>query len=215
MSLARYLAKISQLINSSGQVLNGGIADGAVDNAKISGVASGKVSGLAASATTDTTNANNISSGSLAIARGGSRVIKVHTYENTTRQVTSVVSNYTFFSWTLTKVSSTSDLYIHGFMPGVGNTNSGDYIGIGIDGTMSYSGVQNFDIGASYGGGNGTTFVQKRTGLASGNRSMTIQAIPNDGTANRTVDIVNQNSSDDARNRQMGSVFIVYEVENA
>ena len=96
-------------------------------------------------------------------------------------------------------------------MAGQGNDNSGDYIGIGIDGTMSYTGVQNEDVGGS--SGNFTVFNQIRTGLSAGNRSMTIQAIPIDGSSNRSVNIVNPNNNDDARNRQMGTTVIIYEIE--
>ncbi|CAB4126641.1 hypothetical protein UFOVP77_9 [uncultured Caudovirales phage] len=197
------------------QVQTGMVADSAITTAKIAdanvttakildaNVTDAKIAAMAASKLT----------GTVAIANGGSRLVKVHTYENNTRQVTSASANYTYFSWTITKVSSTSTLFIHAFMPGQGNDNSGDYIGIGIDGTMSYTGVQNEDIGTS--SGNFTVFTQIRTGISSGSRSMTIQAIPVDGTSNRTVNIVNPNSSDDARNRQMGTSVIIYEIENA
>lgn len=166
--------------------------------------------GLAAVAAS--ASASDLTSGSLAIARGGSRLIKTHTYLNNTRQVTSVSSNYNYFTWTLTKVSSTSMLVFHVAMPGMNNTNSGDYIGLGIDGTYDYNGQLHVDAATQ---GNFVTMVQYRTGISAGARTITLNAIPIDGSANRSIDIINPNNSDDVRNRQQGTVFVVYEIENA
>jgi hypothetical protein len=171
-------------------------------------------SGLLPNANIEAVAASKLT-GSVAIANGGSRVIKVHTYENAIRQVTSASSNYTYFTWTITKVSSTSILLFHGFMPGRGNDNSGDYISIGVDGTNLFSGIQNQDTHDTVGTSNHTVFNHVRTGVGSGNRTITVQAIPADGSANRSVNIVNPNSSDDGRNRQMATQFIIYEIENS
>ena len=162
-----------------------------------------------------TVNATTLADASVTKAKlsGIKPAVAIHTFTNSTRQVTSSSSNYTYFTFTLTKVSASSTLFFHGFMPGFGNTNSGEYIGIGIDGTMAYGGISNVDIGGQ--SGNFTTFTQIRTGIGSGSRSITIQAIPADGTSNRTVDVINPNSSDDGRNRQLETTFIIYEVETA
>lgn len=149
--------------------------------------------------------------GSVAIANGGSRLIKVHTFADSTRQVTSSSSNYNYFTWTLTKVSSGTDLYFHVVMPAFAGDNSGMYIGLGIDGSYNYTGVGMTDV-------QGEQFFvlnQRRTGISSGSRSITLNQIPIDGTSNRTLNIINPNNSDDVRNRQQGTNFIVYEIDNS
>ena len=167
-------------------------------------------SGLLPNANIEAVAASKLT-GSVPIANGGSRVIKTHTYVNSTRQVTSSSSNYNYFTWTLDKVSSTSTLYFHVVMCAFGNTNSGIYIGIGIDGSYDFTGYGGTDAA----GEGFITIAQPRTGIGSGNRTITLNQIPIDGSANRTFDVVNPNSSDDARNRQQATQFIVYEVENA
>lgn len=140
----------------------------------------------------------------------GGKLVKVHTYRNDTRQVTSSTSNYNYFTWTLTKVSSTSTLCFHVTMPGYGSDNSGKYIGIGIDGTYNWDGLHQMDQPYE----NDLSITQYRTGISSGNRTITLNAIPVDGSSNRTVNVINPNTSDsDTRNRQQATVFIVYEIE--
>ena len=140
----------------------------------------------------------------------GGKLVKVHTYRNDTRFVTSSSSNYNYFTWTLTKVSSTSTLVFHVIMPGMNNTNSGDFIGIGIDGSYDFGGQGNVDANTQ---GNFVTIVQYRSGVSAGSKTITLNAIPLDGSSNRTIDIINPNNSDDARNRQQATVFVVYEIE--
>ena len=94
-------------------------------------------------------------------------------------------------------------------MPGQGGDNSGKYIGIGIDGTYSWDGLHQMDQA----GENDLSIVQYRTGISAGNRTITLNQIPIDSTNNRTVNVINPNTADDARNRQQATVFIVYEIE--
>jgi hypothetical protein len=166
------------------------------------------VGGLPSGSVTATT----LASGSVTLAKlsGHKGIAAVHTYTNNTRQVLSASSNQNYFTFTFSKVSSTSKLYIHATMPGWGNDNSGRYFGIGIDGDYDWSGVAHCDNA----GDNNTMFTQWRnTIFAAGTRTVTINAIPIDGSANRSVNVVNSNSSDDARNAQQTTVVVIYEVE--
>jgi hypothetical protein len=172
-------------------------------NTTISGLAAG---GLPSGVVTNSTLGD--SSVTTAKLSGIKPVLAIHTFNSGARQVTSGSSNYTYFSWSITKISSTSTLIIRGVMPVQGGDNSGAYIGFGIDGVMDYTGCAQSDEGEQHG-----IYQQVRTGISAGTRSMTIQAIPIDGTSNRTFNTINPNNSDDARNRQQETNFIIWEVE--
>lgn len=166
------------------------------------------VGGLPSGSVTNASLAN----GSVSIAKlsGHKGIAGIHTYTNSTRQVTSASSNWNYFTFTFNKVSSTSKLYIHATMPGYGNDNSGRYFGISIDGSYDWSGVAHSDNA----GDNNTMFTQWRnTIFGAGTRTVTINAIPIDGSSNRSVNVVNSNSSDDNRSAQQTTVVIIYEVE--
>jgi hypothetical protein len=176
-----------------------------IQDTTITGLA---VGGLPTGSVTNT----NIANSSVTIDKlsGHKGIAAVHTYTNSTRQVTSASTNYNYFTFTFNKVSSTSKLYIHASMPGYGNDNSGKYTGIGIDGSYDWSGYGHTDNT----GDNNMIWTQWRnTIFDAGTRTVTINAIPIDGTSNRTVNVVNSNSSDDNRSQQQTTVVVIYEVE--
>jgi hypothetical protein len=166
------------------------------------------VGGLPSGSVTATTLAN--ASVTRAKLSGHKGIAGIHVYTNSTRQVTSSSSNYNFFTFTFTKVSATSKVYLHTTMPGYGDTNSGKYFGVGIDGDYDWTGMGHNDTA----GDNNTMFLQWRnTIFAAGSRTVTINSIPIDGSSNRSPNVVNPNSSDDNRSAQQTTVVVIYEVE--
>jgi hypothetical protein len=172
-------------------------------NTTISGLAAG---GLPSGVVNSTTLADT--SVTPAKLSGIRPVLAIHTFNSGARQVTSASSNYTYFSFNITKVSGTSTLIIRGLMPVMSGDNSGAYIGIGIDGTMDFTGSAQDDSGEQTG-----WYQQVRTGIGAGTRTITLQQIPIDGTSNRTFNIINPNNSEDVRNRQQETNFIIWEME--
>lgn len=174
-----------------------------LENTSISGLAAG---GLPSGVVTS----NTLASASVTTAKlsGIKPVVAIHTFNSGARQVTSLSADYTYFSFTIDKVSSTSTLIIRGVMPAQGGDNSGAYLGIGIDGSIDYTGCAQDDAAEQ-----AAFFQQVRSGVGSGTRTITIRQIPIDGTANRTLSIINPNNADDTRNRQQETNFIIWEIE--
>jgi hypothetical protein len=174
-----------------------------LENTSITGLA---VGGLPSG----TVNADSLASSSVTAAKysGQRAIIAVHTNINTTRIVTNA-SQQTFMSWTLNKVSSTSTLHFEVCIPGHGNDNSGQYFAIGIDGSLDFSGAFHCDENSE----NGTYMRQIRTGIAAGARTIDFRLWTQTGSDGRGINVINQNNNDDARNRQMGTVWVVFEIE--
>jgi hypothetical protein len=174
-----------------------------LENTSITGLAVGGLPNGVVNATTVANSAVTSTKYS-----GQRAIIAVHTRTDTTRVVTNA-GQQTFQSWTLTKVSSTSTLHFEVCFPGHGNSNSGQYIGIGIDGSISYAGVFHSDTIQE----NGTYIRQIRTGISAGARTIDLRFNTATGSDGRTVDVINANSSDDVRNRQQATVWTVFEIE--
>jgi hypothetical protein len=136
--------------------------------------------------------------------------IKISTYTNSTRQVTSSAATYTAFTWTFTKLyGTTTNVIVQGNIPGHGNTNDVNNWFINIDGTYQYTGTAATDTAAE---SQSVQVLQVWTGLAAGSHTVTFGWNVGNGTANRDMDVINPNSTDDARYQQNGSVFILTEV---
>lgn len=137
-------------------------------------------------------------------------VVKFTEFVNNTRVVASSSSNSTLFTFSVTKDYASTKWVIKGHIPGHGNDNDGNYYFIGIDGVRDFTGIGDMTANSQ---GHGIVFLQTRTGISAGSRSITFGWQPNDGTANRPSNVYNQNNSDDGRNRQQGSVFHIWEIQ--
>jgi hypothetical protein len=190
MGKARDLARL--IVNSSGAIDSSNLgnaipADGSITTAKIanSAVTAPKIGGMP-------------------------RIIKVETFTNSTRQTFSATSPITYWSITYTKSSSTSHLIIDCLLTTYSNSNGGNYLGINIDGSVDWSGSAKGVMGGDAGS---YRILQRRTGLSSGNRAISIYQQAADGGANMLIPVLNPNSSDDGRNRQNSSIINIYEIE--
>jgi hypothetical protein len=138
------------------------------------------------------------------------KFVGVTYYQDSTRQVTSVQVATDYYTWTMTKQSSTSLLIIDGIVPYANATNDGFYLGMGIDGSYNFTGIACSNPGAA---DNIVRILQVRTGISAGTRTITFRQASADGSANQPMNILNFNSSEDGRNRQSGSQFVLYEIE--
>jgi hypothetical protein len=137
-------------------------------------------------------------------------VVKFTEYVNNTRIVAPSSSDYTAFSFSVTKDYASTKWVIKGHIPGHGNDNDGNYMFIGIDGSRDFTGIGDMTANSQ---GHGIVFLQTRTGISAGSHTITFGWQPIDGSANRPTNIINQNNSDDGRNRQQGSVFHIWEIQ--
>lgn len=150
---------------------------------------------------------------STSIATSGS-VINRTDYTNSTRIVLSASSNYTLYTFSITKLLAGSSLWIKGIIPMGGGdatvTTSGVNFYVGVDGVLDYTGIGSDNVDSQ---GCGVIVSQLRTGISAGSRSITLGWSSADGSSMRYANSVNQNTSDaDARNRQNGSVITVWEI---
>jgi len=138
-------------------------------------------------------------------------IVRTHVYTNSTRIAPGSSSNFTLYSWSITKQfsSSESNLVINGLVPTRGDPNGGEFHFFEVNGSRRYTGINDNTNVAEAGG---YDIMQIWTGIGSGTVNFAQGWAPIDGTSNLPFTVANTNSSDDGRNRQYGSVFVIYEV---
>ncbi len=143
-------------------------------------------------------------------------VINVTHYESSTMITTSSSGDVTFFSVDVTKLSSSSRLYVTGSIPTSGGENHGIYWFVSFAGTKRFFGVgdglRTHDvIGPTVPGGIHINSVSQAN-ISAGTVTVGFGLSPIDGSPNRPVYYINPNTSVDGRNR-CGTVMTVWEVE--
>jgi hypothetical protein len=116
----------------------------------------------------------------------------------------------------ITKVNSdtVSDLYFHIMMPTHNMQNNSSFIEFTLN--KSGGGAYSTEVGLPYGSNAGSMNSMicgnfKFTGLPAGTYSIT-QVLKSNGTPNNGGFVLNPNSSDDARNNQLQSHYLIYEI---
>jgi hypothetical protein len=157
----------------------------------------------------------NASGGNYPIIPG--HIIKVTHSTNTTRNVPSTGSNFTLDSIAFTKEKGPDDSYlvIKGLISAWQDNNTGIYYNGYIDsqstGWYSTVGISDHESGDRY-AGNNALWLQTFYGVTAGSHTYYRGVRSRDGSSNKPAVTYQNNSSDDARNRQQGSPFIVFEV---
>lgn len=141
-------------------------------------------------------------------------VINRTDYTNSTRIGLSSAASYQIYSFTITKISSTSSLWIKGIIPmsgeDAGSVNSGLGFYIGVDGVNDYTGIAADNLDSQ---GCGVHLSQLRTGISSGSRTITFGWSTADGQAIKPSTSVNNTTyGGEGRNRQQGTVITVWEL---
>lgn len=143
-------------------------------------------------------------------------VLRVSHYESSSMIATSASVDVTFFSLDVTKVSSTSRLYVTGSIPTSGSSNHGIYWFVSYAGTKRFFGVSDGwrshgSNDASVPGGIHINSVSQPN-IAAGTVTVGFGLSAIDGSANQPYMYLNPNTSIDGRNRN-GTVMTVWEVE--
>lgn len=139
-------------------------------------------------------------------------VLKTTIYTNNTRySFGSAYSSYQIFSFSYTKTFANSDLIIQAIIPCWNNYNGGCYLYVDMAGVAT-----RFDGITDGGGNNGDTLavniLQKWSGVSTGTKTIGFGWATQNGEGNYPFSVMNPNNSDDGRNRQQGSTWLITEV---
>lgn len=144
-------------------------------------------------------------------------IIKVTHSTNTTRNVPSTGSNFNLDSIAFTKEKGPDDSYliIKGLISGHTDNNTGYYFVGYIDsqstGWYTSVGVMEQES-ADRSSGNNAVWLQSFYGVTAGSHTYYRGVRSRDNSSNSPFAVYQPNDTDDARNRQQGSPFIIFEV---
>jgi len=141
-----------------------------------------------------------------------SAVLGITTQVQSNRVVTSASSNVTQYSFGFTKQSNDSILLATGLISAAGNDNDGLYYFTDISGTRKYDGWAE-NLYPTYAQYYSLQFHQIWTGVSAGSKTFSWGWEPINGSSNRPVNVYNINNSEDGRNRQNGSEFVIWELK--
>ena len=137
-------------------------------------------------------------------------VVKITSYVNATRIVTSAAAERTIETFSITKTQSGTALIIQAVIPTQAYTNANGYNFVAINGVYSYSGIS---YAAQTASDVGIIVInQVRTGIGSGTVSVAWGWSSADSTSNRPYNVINPNSTDGTRLRQNATSFTISEV---
>ena len=137
------------------------------------------------------------------------QVVNQTTLSSTNRFVTSASSNATIDTFKFTKLKTDTIILIQASISAFGNTNDGNYYYIDVNNTKDYTGFGESPYSEYY----GIYATQRWTGLAAGQHTLSWGWQPVTGTAERPFNVQNVNRSDDGRNRQNGSEWVIWEID--
>lgn len=140
------------------------------------------------------------------------KIVNLSSSIHASRVSTSASSNVTIYSFNFTKQRSDTYLIVAAQISSAGNDNDGQYYFTDISGTRRYDGwsENNYPTYHQY---QSISCYQIWTGVSAGSKTFGWGWQPNDGSANRPVNVINVNTSEDGRNRQNGSEFYIFEIE--
>ena len=139
-------------------------------------------------------------------------IIRVTRYLNNNRLTHSSLSDGMYYSFLFNKEISGSKIIIEGVCPNFGNNNDGSYLYTQIDGERKYTGVLE-NPNSSAGTDQAAVIRQTWRGLSPGIKQIKFGWAAYEGSANIPWLVSHPNSTDDARNPQTGSEWIIWEID--
>jgi len=138
-------------------------------------------------------------------------LVRVTHHINATRSTNSASSDGTYYTINFFKESTTSQIIVEAVIPARENYNDGAYLYTELNGTRKYTGVIETPMDSVQ--SQQTLVKQTWNGVPAGSRSIRFGWSSITGDANNPWVINNPNGSDEARNQQTGTEWVIWEIE--